>query len=159
MVGEEEEKKMQVLAMEANYYKAMAEELQRRLGALQGMLEEHKAASAALNGLPNKGEAFLPVGGGAYLKGSVSEEKKVLVEIGARVLVETPREQALKIIEKREQDIQHEAEHASEQLQMAVQKLEQVGAAAQSLRSGEAPMPASAPRPTGKNNKRAPSVG
>lgn len=125
------------ISLEANYYRSLAEELQRRIAAMQALAEEHRAAASALAALPKKeGDAFLPVGGGAYLKGKVSDSQKVLVEVGARVLLETPREEALKIVGRRESDLRNEMERAGEQLQVTVHRLEELGAEAQAAREG-----------------------
>jgi prefoldin alpha subunit len=146
------QEQMNRLVAEANYQRGLAEELQRRLLAVQGLAEEHKAALQSLGALPKeKKDAFLPLGGGAYLKGQVSEGQRVLVEVGARVLLETPRPDAARILEARERDLRHEAERLAAQLQEAARRLEELGETARGLRerAAQPAAPAPAKRPRG----------
>lgn len=135
---------MNQLAAEANYWRNVAEELQRRLISLQGLIAEHKGAVAALNALPEEPkDTFVPLGGGAFLKAKTNGKDKVIVEVGAQVFVEGDRQNAIKIIEKREQDLSHQGELMGEQLGKASMRLEELNDAAQSLQAQR--MPTGAP--------------
>jgi prefoldin alpha subunit len=124
------------LAFEANYWRSAAEDLQRRMVALQSLIEEHRSAAAALGALPEEGkEAFLPLGGGAFLRAKPSGKNPVLLDVGARVFVSTPNQNAVTLLEKREQDLQHQGQRLAQRLQEAAQRLEQLEQAAQALQN------------------------
>ena len=91
---------MQKLAMEMNYYRTQAEEVQTQITQINNLIRENAGAREALKALPVKDESLFAIGEGVFVKAKPSSDK-VLIEIGARVVVEKTFEEADGIIEAR----------------------------------------------------------
>ena len=53
-----------------------------------------------------KGEVLFPVGSSAFIPGKISEQSKVIVEIGANIAIEKNFEDAKKALEKNREEIE-----------------------------------------------------
>ena len=96
-------KELMQVALELNYYRQQAEEIQRQLASLQAFSEENSAALEALKNLPAQGkELLVPVGSGVLVNATLADSKKVLVEVGARVLAEKTVQEAIPLTEEKQ---------------------------------------------------------
>ncbi|HIH20257.1 TPA: prefoldin subunit alpha [Candidatus Micrarchaeota archaeon] len=94
------EEELQKIAMEMNYYRSQAEELQGQMRSLNNLIAENDAAREALKAMPENEESLFAIGEGVFVKAKPSS-KKVFVEIGARVVVEKTFEEASAVLEAR----------------------------------------------------------
>ncbi|MFH1056527.1 MAG: prefoldin subunit alpha [Candidatus Micrarchaeota archaeon] len=122
------ERELQKIALELNYYRAQAEELQNQIGTLNALVQENQAAKESLESLEkNSGEALFPIGGGVMVKAKPSVQK-VLVEIGAKVIAEKTVSEAIAILDERKEKLVKTISSVQETLQelggrmMALQK-------------------------------------
>jgi prefoldin alpha subunit len=102
MAGEKE-RELQKLALEMNYYRTQAEQLQQQSSALRGLAQENRSSKEALEKI-SESETLFPLGSGAFIKAKPSS-KKVLVEIGAGVTVEKTLDEAKKTLDERHEQL------------------------------------------------------
>jgi prefoldin alpha subunit len=102
------EEKLNNLAVEVRLLEGTYNELTSRQSLLERALIENRAALDAIKGLgENKaGEVLTQIGGGAMLKSPPPDAERVLVGVGADVVIEKPREEALAIIEERQKEVE-----------------------------------------------------
>ncbi|MDG6954317.1 MAG: prefoldin subunit alpha [Nitrososphaerota archaeon] len=82
-------------------------ELTARQNLLERALLEGRAALDAIKGLQEKtSEVLTQIGGGVMLRADPPATDKVLVQVGANVVLEKPREEAVAILEERSRDIE-----------------------------------------------------
>ncbi|HLC37831.1 MAG TPA: prefoldin subunit alpha [Candidatus Norongarragalinales archaeon] len=99
----ENEREMQKLAMEMNYYRAQAEQIQQQASALRGLVQENRSSKESLEKM-SESETMFPTGSGVFVKAKPSS-KKVLVEIGAGVIVEKTADEAVKTLDERHEQL------------------------------------------------------
>lgn len=83
--------------------------LQRRLVELELVANEYRRAISTLEFLKDSQKevnALISLGGGIYAYSDIKECKKVLVDVGSRVVVEKDVESALDFIKKRLEEIE-----------------------------------------------------
>lgn len=83
--------------------------LQRRLVELELVANEYRRAISTLEFLKSSEKevnALISLGGGIYAYSDIKECKKVLVDIGSRVVVEKDVESALDFIKKRLEEVE-----------------------------------------------------
>lgn len=105
---ESDEDKVNNLVVEVRVLESTYNELTSRQNLLERALIENRAALDAIKGLGDKkvGEVLTQVGGGAMLRSPPPDVDKVLVSVGADVVLEKPREEALAIIEERQKEVE-----------------------------------------------------
>ena len=74
--------------------------------------------------LKKEGEVFINFGAGNYVRGSIKQVDKVLVGLGAGVVVEKSLEEALDIMEKRLKNIDNAIEQIRSEREIVLTKLE-----------------------------------
>ncbi len=89
--------------MELRAIQAQIEEGTRQLSSLQSFSNE---VAVALNTVKNlkdaaKGESLFPVGSGVFVRASVRDGAKVLLELGAGVIAEKTPEEAAVVLQQR----------------------------------------------------------
>ena len=87
-----------------SYYNDLA----TRETILSQALAENRAALLAISALSEEGESevAIPIGGGLYLPVNYNPEKKLLVRIGANVVMEKGREEATSFLNRRIEEIE-----------------------------------------------------
>lgn len=110
-------------------------ELSSRQNILERMAIENRTSLETISGLGTSSseEVLLPVGGGALLRTIPPKTDKVLVNIGANVVVEKTKESAVKFIETRISDIEGDIEAVASQRSQIAQRLDSDRRALQSL--------------------------
>jgi prefoldin alpha subunit len=103
-----DEDKLNNLVVEVRVLESTYNELTSRQSLLERALIENRAALDAIKGLgENKaGEVLTQIGGGAMLRSPPHDADRVLVSVGADVVLEKPREEALAIIEERQKEVE-----------------------------------------------------
>lgn len=105
---ESSEDKVSNLAVEIRVLESTYNELTSRQNLLERALIENRAALDSIKGLADRkvGEVLTQVGGGAMLRSQPPEVDNVLVSVGADVVIEKPREEALAIMEERTKEVE-----------------------------------------------------
>ena len=96
------------LVVEIRVLEGTYNELSARQNLLERAMLEGRAALDAIKGLSGQdsGEVLTQVGGGIMLRSSPPETERVLVSIGADVVVEKSRDEAVATLEERGREIE-----------------------------------------------------
>jgi prefoldin alpha subunit len=102
------EETMNALVVEARLLETTYNELTARQNLLERALLESRAALDSIKGL---GEAPPPevltqIGGGAMLRSQPPATDRVLVSIGASIVIEKPKDEAVAMLEERSRDVE-----------------------------------------------------
>ncbi|MGD1054925.1 MAG: prefoldin subunit alpha [Nitrososphaerales archaeon] len=101
-----EEETINALIVEIKVLESTYNELTARQNLLERALMENRAALDTLNGLGDKPteEVLMQIGGGAMLRSPPPSTDKVLVSVGANIVIEKPKAEATAILEGRSRD-------------------------------------------------------
>lgn len=103
-----EEETVNALIVEIRVLESTYNELTARQTLLERALVENRAALDALNGLGDKPtqEVLMQIGGGAMLRSPPPSTDKVLVSVGASIVIEKPKADAVTLLEGRSRDVE-----------------------------------------------------
>lgn len=100
-------------------------EMAQRESTLVGIMREASSAIDSIRGLDNKeSDALVPLGLGAFVKTKISSDK-VIINIGANVVVEKDADSAVNYLESRLKEVEVALQDASAKKQDAAARLEQ----------------------------------
>jgi prefoldin alpha subunit len=96
------------LLVEIRVLESTYNELTARQNLLERALLESRAALDAIKGLSEEQptEVLIQIGGGAVLRSQPPSTDKVLVSIGANVVIEKPKDEAVAILEGRSREVE-----------------------------------------------------
>ncbi|MFQ6135040.1 MAG: prefoldin subunit alpha [Nitrososphaerales archaeon] len=99
----DEEKKIQSLMVEFRLLESRLNEVNSQREILIRALIDARAGLVALRGLDtsSSSEVLMPLGGGVFVNGETPPVDRLLVGVGADVVVEKSRDEALKYLEER----------------------------------------------------------
>ncbi len=103
-----DEEAVNALVVEVRMLESTYNELSARQNMLERIRLENRAALDALNGLGDKpaDEVLMQIGGGAMLRSPAPSTDKVLISVGASVVLEKPKTEAVAILEARTRDVE-----------------------------------------------------
>ena len=103
-----EEETINALVVESRVLESTYNELTSRQNLLERALLETRAALDAINGLGDNpsSEILTQIGGGAMLRSPPPATDRVMVSVGAGVVIEKPREEAKALLEGRNRDVE-----------------------------------------------------
>jgi prefoldin alpha subunit len=103
-----EEETINTLLVEIRVLENTYNELSARQNLLERALVENRAALDALAGLGDKPqrEVLMQIGGGAMLHSPPPSTDKVLVSVGAGIVIEKPKAEAVALLEGRSRDVE-----------------------------------------------------
>jgi prefoldin alpha subunit len=103
-----EEETVNALVVEIRVLESTYNELTARQNLLERALVENRAALDALNGLGDKPtqEVLMQIGGGAMLRSPPPSTDKVLISVGASIVIEKPKAEAVALLEGRSKDVE-----------------------------------------------------
>lgn len=107
----------------------LLEDVRRRVELLNTTLAELAAAKSALEeiGSLSEGEELLvPVGAGVFVRARLASKDKVLVTLGANVMVEKTLEDTRKYLEEREQKVRDALQKSVADYQALVGRLREI---------------------------------
>ena len=102
------EETVNALLVEIRVLESTYNELTSRQSLLERALLESRAALDSIKGLSDQApqEVLTQIGGGAMLRSQPPSADKVLVSIGANVVLEKPKEEAVAMLEERSRDVE-----------------------------------------------------
>ena len=105
-----EEETLNALLVEVRVLESTYNELTARQNLLERALVENRAALDTLNGLDSgsgsQQEVLMQIGGGAMLRSRPPSTDRVLVGVGASVVIEKPKTEAIAMIEERTREVE-----------------------------------------------------
>ncbi len=125
------------ISYELQYYQKQAEEIERQLSQLQMLLQENSSTQAALDALLVAGDAetISPLGGGVFFKAKILDSKKVLVDVGGRVIVEKTVPDAKAVLEQRRKTTLDTVARLEKNFEEVARKIQSLSQAAQGAHS------------------------
>jgi prefoldin alpha subunit len=101
------EETVNALVVEIRVLEGTYNELTARQNLLERALLESRAALESIKGLDGKStEVLTQIGGGAMLHSSPPSTDRVLVNVGANVVIEKSKEEAIAMLEERSRDVE-----------------------------------------------------
>ncbi len=89
------------------FLQGQEEQLRQQMLSLGRLAQENEAAKKALENLSSmKSETLFQLGSGVFAKGKITDDAKVLVELGGRVIAEKTVEEAKKMLEERRKQLE-----------------------------------------------------
>lgn len=132
----EERERLQRLLTEMNDGQAMVELLRQQLSTLAGSLSELNMTVGALKSLketPPSTDILVPLGSDTFIPAKLPSVDRVLVGLGADVMVERTAEEAIKILEARIAEVEKVVEQTRAELKKVEERIEAIRPEAEKL--------------------------
>ena len=101
------EESVNALLMEVRIQEGTNNELTSRQTLLERALLESRAALDSIKGLSDHSpEVLTQIGAGAMLRSQPPSTDKILVSVGANIVIEKPKEEAVAMLEERSRDVE-----------------------------------------------------
>lgn len=122
------EQKINELAQQSRTLELYFNEVSSRELAVNRLMEEARMASASLQNLSEQMslDTLVPVGGGVYVRSQIPPINKLLINIGADVVVEKSRQEGINFIEERIKEYELASRQLSSQKQQISMRMEQI---------------------------------
>ncbi|VVB99829.1 Prefoldin subunit alpha [uncultured archaeon] len=135
MANEEE---LNRLAAELQVQQSNGEAIRQQIQAMQSSLLEIGAAMNAVQNLKKvKGDTLVPLGAGVFLSCPKPDPERVVINIGANVMVQKKPEEAVKLLEERQKAIRDAISSAQQDLEQAVSAIDEIKKRANSIAAEE----------------------
>ncbi len=130
-----DEDKINNLVSEIRVLEGGLNEISARQNFLERILVDTRTSIATINGIDSSSsdEVLIPVGAGVLLRSTPPKVDKVLVNIGANVVVEKSREDATKFMEGRAKEVEESLASIISQRNQVAQRLDSDRRAAQTI--------------------------
>jgi len=126
------------IANEMDIQQAKGDAIRQQLRQMEATILEIRAAIDAIQNIKNaKADTLVPVGAGVYLSCPKPNPEKVVVNIGASVLVQKTPEEAVKILQERTRQVSEAISAAQEDLGEVVKAIESLSQRASSIAAEE----------------------
>ncbi len=128
------QRQLEQKSFEINYFRNQAQELQNQLQIIQKVLQDLESTqkSLAVTDELTRG-TLLPLGAGVYVKAKAEKSDTVLVDVGARVLVEKKPQDALVIIAARKTTAEENLRELSGAFENVLQRIDTLTAQAEAM--------------------------
>jgi prefoldin alpha subunit len=101
------EETVNALVVEIRVLESTFNELTARQGLMERALLESRAALESIKGLDGKGQEVLTqIGGGAMLHSPPPATDKVMINVGANIVIEKTKDEAVAMLEERSRDVE-----------------------------------------------------
>lgn len=122
------EEQAQQFLYQMQVLESYASSLDQKEGAIMTFLREAMASIESIKGISQNPQAdsLIPVGLGTYVKAKISEDPKVLVDVGAGIVVEKDQDSAINYLESRIKELQIALNDTMTQKHEALMRLEQL---------------------------------
>src|SRR5919201_2847522 len=122
------EQKINEMVQQSRILEAYMNDTITREAAVTKLIEEARLASSAVQNITDESEveSLMPVGIGVYMRALVPPIKKLLVNVGAGVIIEKSREDTVNYIESRIKEFEVALRQLSSQKQQIEMRMEQI---------------------------------
>jgi len=101
-------------------------QVEQQLSQLESVSKEHSETEESLIALISSSDSMIPLGAGVHLP--ITNQKKVVVDLGSSVFAERTLESAAKIMSQRQEDLQSVIKELTEQYISTEQKVKELTA-------------------------------
>ncbi len=133
-----QEEEFQRYATLVEYYKEQLQSIDQQFSYLQAAVMDFNKAKITIEKIGEAEEGtdiLVPIGGGTFSFAKAKDTKKILTEVGAGIVLEKKPEEAIKILDRRIEELQKNQETLSKMSKNIQQQLEEVSTKAQQLLS------------------------
>ncbi|MFO8078336.1 MAG: prefoldin subunit alpha [Thermoplasmatota archaeon] len=133
-----QEEEFQRYATLVEYYKEQLQSIDQQFSYLQAAVMDFNKAKITIEKIGEAEEGadiLVPIGGGTFSFAKAKDTKKILTEVGAGIVLEKNPEEAIKILDRRIEELQKNQETLSKMSKNIQQQLEEVSTKAQQLLS------------------------
>ncbi len=128
------QEQLQRKAAEITWLKNQAGQLEQEITMVQRGQEELEASSAALSAMDSIAQGSLfPLGSGVFAKATLTDPKRVLVDIGGRVVVDMPVAEAKATLERREAIIRKNADELRTAYEETIRRMQALNQEAEEM--------------------------
>lgn len=124
------DEKLKELAMEAEWQQQHARGIQDQLQNIQTLELEVFRTSEALKNLKEKGVSLFSLGSGVFAKGELKDVNRLLVNVGANVLVEKSVDEAIVFLDERKKELEDIRGSLMKEMQLISARLREIDVAA-----------------------------
>ncbi|HLD11087.1 MAG TPA: prefoldin subunit alpha [Candidatus Nanoarchaeia archaeon] len=111
-------------------YQLLTQHVQQMQQTLEQISQEMLALRILKNNLielkGNKGETFIPLGHGVFVKGNLNDSYNVFMNVGSDICIEKTNEEAQKIIETQVNEVVKVIENLDEEIGKSAEKLQEL---------------------------------
>ena len=124
------EQRINEMVQQSRVLEAYMNDIMTRQVTVSKLMEEARLASTTIQNITSDSEveSLMPVGIGVYVKTTVPQIKKLLVNLGAGVAVEKNREETLNYVEARIKEYEVAARQLEAQRQEIAMRMDQIQA-------------------------------
>ena len=122
------DQKISEMVQQSRILEAYMNDTITREATVTKLIEEARLASSAVQNITDESEveSLMPVGIGVYMRASVPPVKKLVVNVGAGVIIEKSREDTVNYIESRIKEFEIALSQLSNQKQQIEMRMEQI---------------------------------
>ncbi|MCX8174729.1 MAG: prefoldin subunit alpha [Candidatus Micrarchaeota archaeon] len=122
-----EEESIESLSYQIQFQQAKGDAIKKQLQDLQSALVEMGGAIETLKNIKKiKGESLLPIGSGVFISYGKPNTERVLINIGANVLSSKTPEEAVKMLEERQNNVRNAINTAQKDLNEVIASIEEL---------------------------------
>ena len=126
------------ISNELELQQSKGEAIRQQIQAMQSNIMEIGAAMDAVKNLPKvKGDTLVPIGAGVFMSCPKPDAEKVIMSIGAGIMVQKKPEDALKLLEDRQKKMTDAINAAQGDLSEVANAMEQLTERAQMIGAAE----------------------
>ncbi len=131
----DDQQKLQQMVSELSAYRNQAELLQQQVEAIQASLAELEVLKNTIDDMAGKGsvESLVPIGGGAFMEGEITNTDYVVMSIGAGIAVKQTVDEAKVTIDSQSEELKENLDNTLESLQQVTDVIAQLQPAAEKL--------------------------
>lgn len=128
------QRQLEQKAFEINYMRNQAQQIESQMQLVQKVLIDIEATKASLGAADQlKNGTMLPMGSGVFAKAKVENAGLVLIDVGARVLVEKTPADAVRILDERKAALEKNMGELNAAFERAVNQIDQLSAQAEKM--------------------------
>ncbi len=131
----DDQQKLQQMVSELSAYRNQAELLQQQVEAIQASLAELEVLKNTIDDMAGKGsvESLVPIGGGAFMEGEITNTDYVVMSIGAGIAVKQTVDEAKVTIDSQSEELKENLDNTLGSLQQVTDVIAQLQPAAEKL--------------------------
>lgn len=137
MIMATNQEQFEVLAAEANYHQRYAQDIQNQMQALNQVEGEMDRTLQALAALKNDKTSMFNIGSGVFVTGELKSVNKLLLNVGANVLIEKDIPAATAFLEEKKKELDAARQELLQSMQAISARLKSIDSEARRLLQDE----------------------
>jgi len=122
-----EKSRLQEKILQYRILESRVETLNKQLNLISAKIEELEHTKNGLEELEKCNQLNFSLGSEVYVKGEVTDKKKVFVGIGANIFIEKTFEEAIQVLKKRKEELEKIVQQIQSEISNLLSVLQQIG--------------------------------